>query len=207
MIEGIDISDYQTVHSFHDVARSGREFVIAKATEAATNVQVTFAGYRDRVRSVAGLTFGAYHYLSWNIDPKAQAAHFLSVYTPQRGDLCPALDCEAFTKNTSDTTAIMAAFLEVVEPRLFGKRMLIYTYWGAIQEQSFATDDFSGHELWLAEPDVIAPDVPPDVIAPDVPRTWKGATIWQYGSRYVAGIDGPTDVDRYVGDNLGRITL
>jgi lysozyme len=201
MIEGIDVSDYQNVSSFHEVEQSGRQFVYAKATEGIDNVQETFHDYSQRVRLVDGLFLGAYHFMDWNVDPVAQANHFLSVYTPQAGDLPPALDCEAFDEtNPYDVTDAISAFLKVVEPHLYGSRMILYTFWDAIQIQSFLTSYFSGHLLWLAEP---------GVELPDVPQTWKEPTFWQYDAQIVPGIDIATDLDRFLGtsEQLANLTM
>ena len=190
-VDGIDISDYQTVGSFHAVQSSGIGFVVAKATQGTGNVQATFHDYMTRVRST-GMVFGAYHFLSWQSDPVAQAQHFLSVYQPQNGDLPPMLDCEAFTVGASTATSMIAKFLQTVEPHLGGAKMLLYTYYAAILSQAFATDDFAGHPLWIAEYNSDA--------LPTIPQTWKTATIWQYSSsKAVPGIPGSVDADRFMG--------
>jgi len=190
-VEGIDISDYQTVGSFHAVQGAGIGFVVAKATQGVDNVQATFSDSMTRVRSTSML-FGAYHFLSWQSDPVAQAQHFLSVYRPQNGDLPPMLDCEAFTVGAPAATLMIARFLQTVEPHLGGAKMLLYTYYAAIQSQAFATDDFAGHPLWIAEYNSDA--------KPSIPQTWQTATIWQYSSsKAVPGIPGSVDADRFMG--------
>ncbi len=190
-VKGIDISDFQTVGSFHAVEGAGYGFVVAKATQGTGNVQATFHDYATRVRSTS-MVFGAYHFLSWQSDPAAQAQHFLAVYKPQNGDLPPMLDCEAFTVGQATATSMIAKFLEVVEPQLGGAKMLLYTNFAAIKEQAFTTDDFKGHPLWIAEYNSDA--------QPTIPQTWDTATIWQFSSSAaVPGIPGSVDADRFMG--------
>ena len=190
-VQGIDISDYQTVGSFHAIENAGYGFVVAKATQGTGNVQATFPGNAARVRST-NMVFGAYHFLSWSSDPVAQAEHFLAVYQPKNGDLPPMLDCEAFTVDAATATSMIAKFLQTVEPHLGGAKMLLYTYYSAILQQAFVTDDFAGHPLWIAEYNSDA--------QPTIPRTWKTATIWQYSSSAaVPSIPGSVDADRFMG--------
>ena len=197
---GVDVSVFQGLISWPQVKASGYSFAIAKATQGANYTDADFARNRDEARA-AGLIFGAYHYMNWPTDPIAQAKYFLSVYQPKNGDLPPALDCEAFTLSPADTTAAIAAFLEVVEPHLGGSKMLLYMNWAAINEQSIVTDDFAGHPLWLAEYG------PPTF---DVPKTWRAPTIWQYtDTLQVGGIDGNVDGDLFLGtiEDIQALTL
>jgi len=218
-IEGVDLSDFQSVDSFHAMQADGIGFAISKATEGTGNVQDTFAGNRDRARSIS-MIFGAYHFLSWDADPVAQAEHFLSVYTPKNGDLPPMIDCEAFPggdgpdsefAKASDAQkaawraqadAVMAGFNAVVEPRLGGSRCLLYANYANLQEQRFTTDNFAGHLLFIAEYNS-SPE-------PSIPCTWTKATFWQYsGSGTVPGITGEVDRDRFLGsaEELAALTL
>lgn len=205
-ISGIDISDFQDVGSFHAVQAGGFGFVVCKATQGTGNVQATFAGNRDRVRSI-GLPFGAYHFLSWISDPAAQAAHFLSVYQPASGDLPPMLDCEACAVGPPAAIAQVSGFLQAVEPHLNGARMLLYMSF------SFPTDHlnggamFAGHPLWVAAYNN-------DPFSSNIPAPWvgksPGAKFWQFSDDIsVPGIPGGVDGDRFEGtaDELNALKL
>jgi len=221
-ILGCDISDDQTVTSFHDVLASGISFVVCKSSQNADSNgdQDTFADYRDRIRSVSGLTFGAYHYLGTS-DGAAQAAYFFSKYTPQAGDLVPMFDCEEtdFLNNVGpdQATTIMAAFAHAAETHIASlgltypaatgtpgrPLMLLYTDYASIQAQRFHTDEFAGHPLWIAEYN--------SDNEPTIPQTWPKAVIWQYsdgGGSNPPGITASsTDRDRFLGPDLSAYVL
>jgi lysozyme len=195
-VEGIDVSDFQDVNSFHAVANSGRQFVICKATEGRSVVENKFADYRDRCRSI-GLLFGAYHFLTWTTPPAQQAANFLGRYQPTNGDLLPMLDLEACAVDSGAAINQVASFLHFVEPHLGGARMLLYMSF------SFATDHlrggsaFSGHPLYVAAYNNAA-------FAANVPQAWRNGTpgcrFWQYSDDVdVPGITRGVDGDRFVG--------
>jgi GH25 family lysozyme M1 (1,4-beta-N-acetylmuramidase) len=183
------------------VKGAGYEFVIAKATQGTDNVQATFPAYRDRVRST-GMRFGAYHFLDWTQDPVAQAQHFLSVYTPKSGDLPPMLDCEACTVSPTAAIMQMTSFLENVEPKLGGAKMLLYMSYSFPTDHLNGGSDFSGHPLFVAAYN--------DDLDPPVPTAWKAATFWQWtDSAQITGISGNVDGDRFLGTSaeLEALTL
>jgi lysozyme len=199
MIKGVDISDYQAVSSFHEAQASGIGFVICKATQGTGNVQTTFADYTKDARSI-GLVVGAYHFMEWGVDPAAQAAHFLSVYTPQNGDLPPTLDCEAFgATSKDDATAAIQAWLDAVTPRLGGAKPMIYASYSAFGA-NFDPSGFSGHPAWVAayNSDGFASNVPPGL---------SKVVLWQYtDAAQVPGI-GNVDGDEFNGDEAALKAL
>lgn len=199
--DGIDVSDYQGAIDWKAARASGLTFAIAKATQGTHNVQDTFASNLAGMRA-AGLTAGAYHFLDWNVDPVAQAQHFLSVYRPQNGDLPPTLDCEACTVRSNDAIASIAAFLRTVEPHLGGARMLLYLSYSFPDDHLNGGSGFSGHPLWVA-----AYNSDPN---PPVPAAWAKATMWQWTDHAsVPGVSGPVDGDRFCGSiaDLHAFTL
>ncbi len=223
MIQGVDLSDYQNVTSFHEAQASGISFCICKATQGTGNVQATFADYRDRVRSVAGLVFGAYCFMEWGVDPAAQAAHFLSVYTPQNGDLPPGLDCEAFPHEDewddasdeqqaqwrAENTAQIQAWLDAVRPHLGDTLPLVYASYAAVGTY-FDPSGFAGHPFWIAafeNPDAGFGDIIPTALAGKSP----GVVIWQYsngtGQPTVPGIGASVDRDVFNGDEAALRAL
>lgn len=198
MIRGCDISDYQNVQSFHAAQASGIGFVICKATQGTENVQTTFATYTKDARSI-GLVVGAYHFFEWGVDPRAQAAHFLSVYKPQNGDLPPTIDCEAFSLGSADTTAAIQAWLDAVTPHLGGAKPIIYASYSAFGS-AFDPSGFSGHPTWVAayNNDGFASNVPPGL---------SNAVLWQYtDAAQVPGI-GNVDGDEFNGDEAALHAL
>ena len=194
MIPGLDLSgDFQTVDSFHSVRDAGYRFVVVKATEGQSFKAGNFADYQHRIRSVEGLTFGAYHFLRSDVDGKAQAEHFLSVYDPAPGDLPPMIDVEEFSAGKDAATKALADFNTVVEQTLKGRKVLLYTYYAAIEAQSFDTGSFSGHKLWMAQYS--------NVMA-SPPQTWAAPTFWQHADNLqVPGIKELCDGDQFLGSN------
>jgi lysozyme len=189
--QGIDISDYQSVDSFHDVAADGISFIFCKATQGINNVQDSFASNRQRIAEVPTLLFGAYHFLDWNERAEAQATKFLQTYQPKSGDLVPMLDIEGITIDADSASNTVSDFISRVERSLNGQKMLLYMDWDTINSQRINTSWFAGHPLWLAQ----------YASSWDIPRTWLQPTIWQKGDTgQVNGICGTVDMDVAVGD-------
>lgn len=206
MLRGIDISDFQDVNSFHAVQNGGFSFVYCKATEGITNTQATFADYRDRVRSI-GLPFGAYHFLKWSSDPVEQARHFLSVYTPQNGDLPPMLDLEACGVESWAAMNQVTEFLQNVECHLDGQRMVLYMSFSFPNDHLRGGFGFNGHPLWVAAYNSGDKDY-------NTPGAWvgkaPGVLFHQFSDDLsVPGIPGAVDGDEFYGtqDDLNALLL
>jgi len=217
MIQGLDLSDFQTVGSFHAIASSGVDFIICKATQGTGNVQATFSDYRSRIAQVPGLRFGAYHFMSWTDDALAQAEHFLSVYQPKNGDLPPALDCEEFPQEDvwndlsadqqavlrAENTASIEAFLEAVRPHLGGALPMVYASLSAFGT-FFDPTGFAGHPAWVAAYN-------DQGFEANIPPGMTNTKIWQYSeSLTVPSItDNTVDGDLFNGtlDDLTAFTL
>jgi lysozyme len=190
-VNGLDVSDYQENVNWASVHAAGYSFAIAKATEGTGNTQETFAGNLAAIRAV-GMVAGAYHFLDWNEDPIAQAHHFLSVYTPRKGDLPPTLDCEACTCDSAQAVSKVSAFIGEVEKHLSGRRMLLYFSASFPGDHLQGGSGFSGHPVWVA---AYNNDPAPPTIA-----GVGQIKLWQYSeSGHVNGISGAVDLDRFVG--------
>ena len=200
-VNGIDVSDFQgTQIDWGNVKSSGYSLAITKATQSTDVTEQSFAYNIAGIRA-AGMVAGAYHFLSWHTDPAAQAAYFLSVYTPQNGDLPPALDCEACDVDAPTAIAQIAGFLRAVEPHLGGARMLLYMSYSFPGDNLNGGSDFSGHPLWVAAYED-GDDVP-------VPPAWTAANVrmWQFSDGQipqpqppVGALGANVDRDRFVGD-------
>lgn len=198
MKTGIDVSSYQGEIDFGQVAREVA-FVFAKASEGVSFVDDRFAANHDGAKG-AGIAFGAYHFLRFNVDPHEQAAHFLSTIDGRAGTLLPMVDVEV-TDGADAKTLLTSidAFMADVEKTLGGKRMLLYTYYGFWEESMAGSSAFSGHPLWIAEYNSDA--------EPSLPAGFDRWVIWQYSSKgAVKGIEGDVDMDRLNGDDLSVIS-
>src|SRR5262245_2770430 len=91
-LAGIDVSHWAGPINWAQVKASGRTFGIVKATEWTTFVDSEFAASWAGMKA-QGVVRSAYHFFHPNLDPIAQANHFLQVVGPlEVGDLPPTLD-------------------------------------------------------------------------------------------------------------------
>lgn len=192
MIKGIDVSDCRGHPNWQQVAASGRQFVIIKATEGVGFTAETFAANWAAIKA-ADLVRGAYHYAHPHVNaPEAEANHFLEVIQAgglQAGDLL-ALDLEVTGTGTNLLTWALA-WLEQVTAAV-GFRPLLYSDLAFLSEQGFANNSsIARYGLWLGEYTSAMPAPPP---------SWPSIAIWQYScTGSVPGIDGVCDEDIFNG--------
>lgn len=171
-VQGIDVHGEKTVSAWRRVRAAGNEFVWLKATEGKGWNDDEFS--RRRVDAAqAGLRVGAYHWARPDLNSAAdEAAHFLRVAKPKRGELLPALDFEepkALHLRGPALVAWAAEWLSIVE-KAIGARPIFYSYSSYISSLGDVTP-LSRYFLWLANygPNdgtrhaVSAPRVPPMV--------------------------------------------
>ncbi len=186
---GIDVSHHNGKIDWAKVAAGPSNFVFMKATEKDNFVSPAFAG---NWAAAKGLKRGAYHFFRPGVSGAAQAAYFLSKYSPRKGDLLPALDLEDF--DGSSKAAFLSevrAWIGVVSAAIGDKLPFIYTsasFWKKIGNPG----SFGGHPLWVAHYTNAA--------SPNVPNGWSDYTIWQYSdSGDVDGIKSGCDVNLFNG--------
>ena len=93
-IEGIDVSHWQGVISWPDVAAAGKRFAFMKASEGVKYVDPTYATNRAQANA-NGLKVGAYHFAKPDTDVNdatIEADHFVDTAQWSSGDLLPVLD-------------------------------------------------------------------------------------------------------------------
>jgi lysozyme len=197
MLKGIDISSYQGDVDFAAVKSSGDvSFIYAKATEGALFVDDHFERYHDGCKA-AGIPFGAYHFLRFDLDPAMQAAHFAATINGRSGELAPMIDVEQ-SNGATELSVRLSAFLAALKP-LIAVQPIIYTSYGFWNGEMQGTDGFSGHRLWVAEYN--------NDPAPTLPNGWKSWVIWQHSSAgAIPGIAGNVDLDTLNGDDLKLIS-
>src|SRR5213075_1845668 len=109
---GVDVSHYQGLINWTQVAANSYRFTFAKASEGTTLVDATYPVNRAGAEGM-GLRFGAYHFARPGgsgaaglvANAVAQADHFLSVTQLQAGELPPVLDLETTGGLTPTTLA------------------------------------------------------------------------------------------------------
>ena len=201
LAEGIDVSAFQPVVDWTQIAAAGKTFAFIKATEGVTYTAPTFAahwaGAEGKVRR------GAYHFFRSSSAGEAQIQHFFDVVRTAeaqngKAELPPVLDVEWQRSSdplgglTRDAFAdeVAAAVRELAA--LSGRRPIVYTspnFWGLLPERGIEPIA----DLWVARF---------DVDKPGITGRWDKWTFWQYsakGSVPGYGVPGHADVNRFCG--------
>jgi lysozyme len=192
MLDGIDVSHWQGLIDWPNVAASGSvHFAMVKATEGA---EMKDQRFEENWRALSGLTIrqGAYHMLRFNVDGATQARFFLETANPRPGNLVPAVDAERGDPATAEARVeTLAAFISTVEASI-GQRMMIYSNPSFWNDSMGGSNRFSAYPLWIAHH---------DVPVPRLPHGWQSWTMWQYtNKKSVAGIAGGVDWNHLNGD-------
>ena len=204
---GIDVSHWQGRIDWDKVARSGVQFVIAKATEGTWLADRWYARNRHLAQR-AGLHFTAYHYANPSTTPgdaRREADWFLGHAKLRGRNLVPALDLEEDGGLTSAQLERWTfQWVRRIEHKL-GVKPIIYTspgFWAGWVDDSPDLSRAGFHLLWLSHWQIPTPSVPGS--------DWggEGWTFWQWTDRgQVAGITGDVDRNVYSGPRLDQITI
>ena len=186
--QGIDISHWNDGADFAAIKSDGRTFVYIKATEGITYNDSAYTSNRTGA-AAAGLLWGAYHFMRFNVSPEAQAEHFWQIISGTGYTLRPVVDVEVAdgVQKAADVRAILARFCARFE-ELSGMQPVIYSYTRYINEYGLAKD-FSDRLLWQA-----------DYRSARADTGWS-AQVWQYSeSGSVAGLGGNVDLNTMYDD-------
>ena len=191
MLKGIDISHWQ---ANLDIASTGAQFVICKATQGTTFVDPSC----DRHYQIAkrlGLKLGVYHYASGG-DPVAEADFFVRNIKGYIGEAILILDWEK-TQNGRyhEHASWCLRFLNRVK-ELTGVKPLVYMSASVIKVADWSKVVSGDYGLWVAGwPDNRdswdIPDFRWDV------KPWPFYALWQYTSS-----GGHLDRDVFMGDTV-----
>ena len=209
---GVDVSHYQGLINWAQVAGSSYRFTFAKASEGVTLVDATYPVNRAGAEGM-GLRFGAYHFgrpsgtgpATITASAIAQADHFIGTAQPQAGELPPVLDLEA-TGGLSPTNLAMwtSAWMDEVKART-GVSSFIYASPNFWKDKLSNTAAFAlgGYRLWVAHwTSGTSPLVPAS--------NWGGLgwTFWQWTDcAKVPGFLNCVDGDRYAGPDPGPLAI
>jgi GH25 family lysozyme M1 (1,4-beta-N-acetylmuramidase)/Fe-S cluster biogenesis protein NfuA len=210
-VRGIDVSKWQDVIDWSQVAASGVDFAIIKATEGSKYVDPMFSTNAAGA-SAQGIAVGMYHVatpVNDLADARREADHFVSVAAPMAGNVIPALDIELShvpsTMSPSTLEAWTRAWLNRVTNTL-GVRPMIYGSVTMFTEKLANSTWFADHgfPLWLARWGALPSPLPAN--------DWQGQgwTFWQWEvatAGTVPGITTDIDRDRYVGTDLVNATI
>jgi lysozyme len=190
-------------------------FVYLKATQSTAFIDATFSPNWKTLQSFPNIRRGAYHFLSGDADPTAQAQHFLSKLGPlQPNDMPPCVDLEWDFRTVkgqqhdtwSDLTPDqiidrVQTWINVVE-KATGRRPLIYTnavWWNDRIKDATKFTKFHDYPIWIA-------DYSPSGRGQEIPQVpdkqpW---TIWQFTESGVVtsgAVPGKLDVSIFKGSS------
>ena len=192
-VRGIDVSHYQGVINWSQVATSDVVFSFIKATEGANIVDPRFQENWTGC-AAAGLTRGAYHFGHASLNAQDQARFFFAtVGALGPNDLPPALDIETLDGCSPEEVLQWVLDFTAAADTLFGRQTMIYTDDGFWQNLASlpGCEQLGARPLWLAD----------YVASPTVPAPWQAWSCWQYsdgsvnGGTAVPGVNGDVDQD------------
>jgi lysozyme len=196
VLYGIDVSNWQKVINWGQVAASGKSFAFAKASEGVDYSDPYFAQNWAGIHA-AGMVRGAYHFArpSEN-NAQEEVDHFLSCLKAvgglQSGDLI-VLDIEDTDVSAeADLEDWVSGWLEAVEEATGCIPILYSGLWYMGPHGLIGGSILENYPLWLAAYQSEPPAPPP---------TWASLSFWQCSSsEEVPGVVGPCDSDVFFGD-------
>jgi lysozyme len=202
LIEGCDVSHHQGDIDWSQVVSASKYFAYIKATDGAAHTDDHYATNWADAGS-AGILRGAYHFFRHGVPGVDQAANFLSVAKPTKGDLPPALDLEdpPTDQSVAGYLAETASWVSAVASAIGGRAPVIYCAPSFWRDTLGEPNQFTSNPLWIAEY---------TTHNPTVPGSWSRFTFWQYAeSGTVPGISASVDLDRFQGsmDDLKSLLL
>ncbi len=193
-VHGIDVSSYQGLIDWPEIARQQVRFAFIKATEGTTLRDPRFDRNWREARA-AGVVSGAYHYFQPERDGEQQARLFIDTVPRQAGDLPPVLDVEA--PRFHDVATLrqeIRQWLTLVETH-YGARPILYSNYAFYQR--YLAGHFDDYPLWLAHYEVARPALPA--------ARWL---IWQHSDEaYLPGIRGAVDFNVFRGNYADLLAL
>ncbi len=192
VVQGMDVSAYETSIDFTAAKAAGIEFAFIRATDGTQYTDPKFVDYWAGARA-AGVLRGAYQFFRPAEDPIAQADLLLSILgTPEAGDLPPVIDVETTGGlPPADVAANVQQWVEHVTAAI-GRPPIIYAGFYSWQDDVGGAD-LTAYPLWHAQY-TPAP-------CPNLPVPWTAWTFWQYSSTgHVPAVIGETtDLDVFNG--------
>ena len=163
-------------------ASVGIDFVFAKSTEGATEVDEYLEKNRDGAHK-AGLRFGVYHVLSLK-KAQQQYQNFIKNAKLVPGDLVPVIDIEEEWVGKADIAKVRETVKELAKlmTKKYGQKPIIYCGQSYGQELFGRDKELGGYPKWIPRY--------------NTGQRPSGADIWQYAQTgTVAGITGEVDLD------------
>ena len=185
-LQGIDISSYQNITDYNELAKNKLSFCYIKATEGIIGINPIFKQQFKGITENTGILTGAYHFFHFEQDPTIQANHFCDTIREVCFTLPPVIDIEQPkpTLSPKDYSKAVSKFIGVVT-NVFGNCGIYSEAW-YIQSYLDNPTQFSANFNWAA--------------GKAVPFTTNSLAFFQVGtSKSLIGIN-EVDVDVFYGD-------
>lgn len=150
-VRGVDVSRYQGIINWQQLAEQDISFAFIKATEGSSHVD-EFAEDNLEMASHTDLSISAYHFFSFDSPGETQAENFIRTVSKDSINMPPVIDIEYYgdkfrNKPTSDEcTEILRPLLERLE-EYYGVKPLIYTTLSAYGR--YIKDEFADYPIWI----------------------------------------------------------
>lgn len=194
-VQGVDVSRYQGIINWQQVASDNIQFAYIKATEGEIMQDSNFCINWEGV-SKTNIARGAYHFFHPKLSALLQAQNFLfAIEKLENGDLPPVLDVEV-TDGASKEIILnrMKSWLEIIELRLHQKP-IIYTNMKFYYQ--YILGNFDNYNIWISRYNESSPQL--------ISKQW---TFWQYGRNgIVKGIPQPVDLNVFIGNSVALDSL
>ncbi|MEM9929232.1 MAG: GH25 family lysozyme [Bacteroidota bacterium] len=189
-VTGVDVSHYQGVIDWEELAADGHDFAFIKATEGKElKDKAFFANWQ--LAGQTGMRRGAYHFFRPEVKPDEQARNFFATVSLVPGDLPPVIDVEDRGRlSAAQLVRRVKQLAENFELR-YGVKPIIYT--GQNFYNRFLAGQFDEYTLWLARYDTQEP----------VTVCGRTYAFWQYTDEgKLPGVVGKIDRNVFMGSHL-----
>lgn len=170
-VRGVDVSSYQGYIDWEELEEREISFAFIKATEGSSYRDRCF---EDNINNIQGtdIAVGAYHFMSFESDGKAQAENFITAVSPEKINLPPVIDLELYGDYNEKPPSAehVGKILDDMINALYdtyGEMPIIYTNRRAYS--LYVSGKYEKCDIWIC--DVIKKPALPDG------RNW---TFWQY---------------------------
>lgn len=189
-VRGVDVSHHNVMVDWNMLREQGVTFAYLKSTEGVRHKDREYRTHY-KLSKRAALKVGSYHFYTFALNGKKQAAHFIKTAKVQSGDMIPAIDVEhsSVNKYSEDMSYRKKVIdeLKALENALFkyyGKHPMIYTNNDGYK--LYVKGLFPKNPLWISDLNS-EPSLEND--------QW---TIWQFShTGQLQGVSGDIDLNYY----------
>lgn len=189
-VKGVDVSHHNPILNWDEVLTQNITFAYLKATEGVTHEDRNYPYNYDLARK-ANIKVGTYHFYTFGLSGKEQAAHFIKIARCKSGDLIPAIDVEhskanPYSKDKSYVKIVIDELkaLEKALHEYYGVHPVIYTNKDCYK--LYIKGNFPDNIMWISD----LHNEPGEDI-----KNWR---IWQFSHKgELPGMIGDIDLNYY----------